>query len=232
MFAGMKVIGGGTLVAAAVGLAVPAYAASSSPAAPAASAPTSSPASAGSSSAHKDHRGRRHGLGRFGLTRAVIAKAAGTDTAGLMAGRKSGKSLTQIAASHTVNRTTLLSRLDTTVDARVATLIHTKMRAKPGKACNRAMPKTAMGNHEKGPHKGHPGHGLRGIPGVNFKSLAGTLKVTPAELRSDLKSGRTLQQIATAHKVSTATLTAAIDESVNAALAKAVDRVPHATKAS
>lgn len=220
-----KIIGGGTLVAAsAVGIAVPAYAASSSPTAPTTSTPTT-PA--------KPHHGGRHGVNVLGLTHAVVAKAAGTDTAGLRSGRKSGKSLAQIAAGHNVSRATLLSRLDATADAKVASLINTPLRTKPGKGRNGTMPKSGSGrkmgmNHHVGPH------GLRGIPGIGgqVKSLAGTLKVTPNQLRADLRKGQTLQQIATAHKVSTTTLTAAIDKDVNAAVAKIVDRVPHSKKPS
>ena len=56
--------------------------------------------------------------------------------------------------------------------------------------------------------------------------MATTLKLTPQALSADLKKGQTLQQIATAQHVSTATLTGVIDKAVNAAIAKAADRAP------
>ena len=225
-----KIIGGSTLAAAAVvGVAVPAYAASTS--APSVTTPAAPKAAA--------HPGR-HGIGLLGLTPAVIAKDAGTDKAGLAAGRKAGKTLAQIAAGHGVSRATLLSRLDATADARMAKLINTKLpegvRGKrpagaPGKAgtATPALPKAGTAKRPA-----HPGaHGPRawahrhGV-GADYKSLAGTLKLTPAQLGADLRKGQTLQQIATAQKVSTATLLAALDKDVNAQIAKAVDRVPGA----
>lgn len=231
-----KIIGGGTLVAsAAVAIAVPAYAAATSPTAPSTTAPSTPSTKA--PGGHLPRAGR--GLHLLGLTPAVIAKAAGTDQAGLKAGRAAKKSLAQIAASHNVTRATLLSRLDATADAKVAKLINTKLRVMPpvgkGKKCN-AMPPKAGTKPKDGTKPGgpHHGHGPRGIPGVggDVASLARTLKVTPKVLRADLLKGQTLQQIATAHKVSTGTLLAAIDKDVNAKLAKAVDRVPGAPKAA
>lgn len=218
-----KIIGGSALAAAAaVGVAVPAYAAATP------SAPPASPPGA----AHPGHPRARPGLDLLGLTPAVMAKAAGTDTTGLRTGRQSRRSLAQIAARHSVPRATLLSRLDATADAKVATLITTKLLTRPGKGCNPAMPKPG-GNRAKGP-AGHRRMGGWGrIPGLgqDVKNLASTLKVTPKELRTDLLKGQTLQQIATAHNVSTSTLLAALDKDVNAAIAKAVDRVPPAKKA-
>lgn len=227
-----KIIGGGTLVAsAAVGIAVPAYAASTSPTAPSTTAPsTKSPAQ------HLPRTGR--GLEMLGLTPAVIAKAAGTDVAGLKAGRAAKKSLAQIAASHNVSRATLLSRLDTAAAARITKLINTKLNAKAPAGWHKkpnAMPPKAGATPPDGPKReGRHRHGPRGIPGIggDVKSLASTLKVTPNVLRADLKKGQTLQQIATANKVSTATLIAAIDKDVNTQLARTVDRVPQAKKAT
>lgn len=117
----------------------------------------------------------------------------------------------------------MLTRLDATADAGVATLIDTELNVKPpagkGKNCN------AMRDGRR------HGHGPRGIGG-DVKSLANTLKVTPNVLRADLKKGQTLHQIATANKVSTATLLATVDKDVNAHLARAVDRVPGAHQAA
>lgn len=218
-----KVIGGTALVAAAtIGIAVPAYAASSSPTAPSATVP--------SRTAPAGHRpGSQHGLGLLGLRPAVIAKAAGTDVAGLEAGRAAKKSLTQIAASHGVSRSTLLSQLNRTADARIATLINTKLPIRSaigkGKTCNSKGPRDGAGKHAA--------RGLRAIPGIGreVKTLASTLNVTPKMMRADLKKGQTLQQIATAHHVSTAALLAALDKDVSAQLSRAVDRVPQARKA-
>ena len=96
-----KIITGSSLTAvAAVGVAVPAYAASST-----------STTSVTAQSAHH-HKGHRDRLDRLGLTRTVIAKDAGTNVAGLKAGRRAGQSLVQIAANHQVSRATLLARLD------------------------------------------------------------------------------------------------------------------------
>lgn len=218
-----KVIGGTTLaLAATIGIAVPAYAASSSPTAPSATNPaTKAPG--------KHHPKSRRGLGVLGLRPTVIAKAAGTDVTGLKAGRAAKKSLTQIAASHDVSRATLLSRLNTIADAKVATLINTTLPTRSasgkGKTCNPKAPKAGARKREA--------RRLRGIPGIgrDVKSLASTLKVTPNVLRADLKEGQTLQQIATAHQVATATLLTALDKDVSTQLGKTVDRIPQARKA-
>lgn len=187
-----KLIGSSALIAAvAGGAAVPAFAATTS----------STPTTPSHSAAHHHKAGH-------GLRPAVIAKDAGTNTAGLKAGRKAGKTLTQIAASHGVSRATLLSRLNATADAKIATLINHKLPA--------------------GRRGGHP-HALRAMPGVKgqYKALANTLKLTPQQLTADLKKGQTLQQIATTQKISTATLLASVDKGVNTKIAKAIDRVPH-----
>ncbi|MDQ2851855.1 MAG: hypothetical protein M3Y49_14220, partial [Actinomycetota bacterium] len=114
-----KLIGSGALIAAvAGGAAVPAFAAT-----------TSSTPSATTSHSAAHHHKARHGLATLGLRPAVIAKDAGTNIAGLKAGRKAGLTLTQIAASHGVSHATLLSRLDTTADARITTLINHKLPA-------------------------------------------------------------------------------------------------------
>jgi hypothetical protein len=217
-----KVIGGTTLVAATIGIAVPAYATSSSPTA----ASTTNLAT----KATARHRPKsQRGLGVLGLTPAVIAKAVGTDVPGLKAGRAAKKSLTQIAASHDVSRAVLLSRLNATADAKVTTLINTKLPIRSamgkGKTCTSKAPKAGAGKREA--------RGLRGIPGIgrDVKSLASTLNVTPNVLRADLREGQTLQQIATAHRVGTATLQTALDKDVSTQLGKTVDRVPRTRKA-
>ncbi|MDQ2849725.1 MAG: hypothetical protein M3Y49_03145 [Actinomycetota bacterium] len=192
-----KLIGSGALIAAvAGGAAVPAFAA------------TTSPTSATTSHSSAHHHKARHGLAELGLHRAVIAKDAGTNTAGLKAGRKAGLTLTQIAASHGVSNATFVSRLDATADARITTLINHKLPA--------------------GRRGGHP-HARRTMPGIRgeYKSLANTLKLTPRQLTADLKKGQTLQQIATTQKISTSTLLASLDKGVNTKIAKAIDRVPH-----
>ena len=231
-----KIIGGSTLAAAAVvGVAVPAYAGTTS----APSAPT--PAAAAGGPAHH----LRHGIGLLGLTPAVIAKDAGTDKAGLEAGRKAGKTLAQIAASHGVSRATLLARLDAAADARMAKLINTKLPAGvrgPGPWGARPKAGTArpaLPNAGTAKPPAHPGglHGPRGWAhrhgiGADYRSLASTLKLTPAQLGADLRKGQTLQQIATAQKVSTVTLLTALDKDVNAEIARAVDRVPGARPAA
>ncbi|UIJ35998.1 hypothetical protein [Allobranchiibius sp. GilTou73] len=201
-----KIITGSSLAAfAAVGVAVPAYAASSS---------TAHTATAHSARHH--HKGHyRDRLDRLGLTRAVIAKDAGTDVAGLKAGRRAGQSLTQIAARHHVSRAVLLARLDATADARVAKLINTK------------LPTGKDGRHPA-VHAWARHHGV----GSAYKNVATTLKLTPQALAADLKKGQTLQQIATAQQVSTATLTGVIDKDVNAVIVKAADRAPKARAAA
>ncbi|NYJ74878.1 LysM peptidoglycan-binding domain-containing protein [Allobranchiibius huperziae] len=196
-----KIITGSSLAAvAAVGVGVPAYASSAS----------TTQSGTAQSTRHHHHKGHRDRLHELGLTRAAIAKDAGTDVAGLKAGRKAGESLVQIAARHHVSRATLLSRLDATADARVTKLINTK------------LPVRKTGKHPAA-HAWAKRHGLGGA----YKNVAATLKLSPQTLSADLKKGETLQQIATAQHVSTATLTAVIDKDVNAAIAKAADRVPH-----
>lgn len=196
-----KIITGSSLAAvAALSVAVPAYASS-----------TSSAASGGNSAHRHHHAAHRDGLIVLGLTRAAIAKDAGTDIAGLKAGRRAGQSLTQIGASHHVSRLTLLSRLDATADAHVAKWINTKL---PEGKARRHPAARKWARH----------HGI----GAAYKKVASTLNLTPHALTADLKKGETLQQIATAQHVSTATLTAAIDQDVNARVAKAADRVPTA----
>lgn len=221
-----KVVGGTTLaVAATIGIAVPAYAASSSPTAPSAThSQTTAPV--------RHHVKSRRGLVVLGLRPAVLAKAAGTDVPGLQAGRAAKKSLTQIAASHDVSRATLLARLNATADATVARLISTPLPTRSAigvgrgtrKSCNSKAPKAGTGKRGA--------RGLRVIPGVgrDVKSLASTLKVSPNVLRADLREGQTLQQIATAHQVSTATLLTALDKNVSTQLGKTVDRVPQTTR--
>ncbi len=198
----IKIAAGATVATAAcVGVALPAYAATNS-------SPHHHSGKAG------DHHARG-GIRALGLTPKVIAKDAGTDVKGLQAGRKAGKSLVQIAATHGVSRATLLSRLDTTADARVAKLINTKLPT--GKAGKHPAARTWAKHH--------------GVGG-ELKTVASTLKLTPAQLTADLKKGQTLAQIANAQHVSTTTLRTALDKVVDARIAKAADAVPHAKKAT
>lgn len=211
-----KVIGGTMLVvAAAVGITVPAAAASP---APAAASTTARPSKVAAT-----HPGKsRPGLGGVGLRPAVIAHAAGTDVTGLKAGHAAGKSLTQIAAAHDVSRPILLSRLSAAADTNVAALIDTRLPARPaaraGKTCRARAPRAG--------DRLRQARGLRWLIRGNAKNLSATLDVTSTVLRSDLKKGQTLQQIAAAHKVTTATLLTVVEKDISTKLGKAIDRAP------
>lgn len=230
-----KIIGGGTIaVAAAVGLALPTYAATASASAPAISIPGASSAgtaTAGQARTASDASSTTPagGLAALNTMADDIAKDFGTDAAGLKSGLMSGKSLAQIAASNKVSRSTLLTRLDARVKANTPKLINLSL---PVGAMDGAMPGMPKTSDAPGGKRGHStgmdGAAMAGQLGLisAVTSVSTTLKLTPMELFAQVMKGKSLQQIATTQKISTAKLLASLNTEANTVIAKAVDVTP------
>ncbi|RIV17513.1 hypothetical protein D2Q93_15255 [Alicyclobacillaceae bacterium I2511] len=139
------------------------------------------------------HVGGPGGFGGPGGMLTTAAKALNLSTSTLQTDLKSGKTLAQVASAQGVSTATLISDLEAAQQSQMATQVSNFVN----------------GTH---PKQGGPGvGGMRGPggfggPGGMLTTAAKELNVSASTLQSDLKSGKTLAQIASAQGVSTATL--------------------------
>ena len=137
---------------------------------------------------------------------AAAAEALNMTEAELIAELQSGKSIKQVADAKNVDIDTvtkaMVAAFKAHLDEEVASGEHTQAEA-DAKLAEFKTRVTDMVNrvglpHGKGGHGGRGGHGPAKFATAN---LANVLKVTEAELRTELQSGKTLKQIADAKNV-------------------------------
>ncbi|WP_157508892.1 hypothetical protein [Luteipulveratus halotolerans] len=205
-----------------------------------------------SGSPEKSAGGPRIGLRLFGASTAEVAQAAGATEAQLQQGLRDGKSLTQIAASHGVAKATLVARLGTLVDKHAATVVDRKVgsggpdgggaRTSPladaladlvkkgtitqaqADAITQAVEskRSSMPGPDGARHEIRRGGG--GLLGEHAAALASTLKLSESELTSQLRSGKSLADIAAAQGVSRDTLVKKVSALLKSDLSTLVDR--------
>ena len=138
---------------------------------------------------------------------AAAAQALGMTETDLVAELKSGKSITQVADAKNVDIAAVKSAMTAAVkahlDAEVASGEHTQAEADAKLAkftarLDEMVNRTGLPQHGKGGHHGKRGHGPAKFATAN---LATVLKLTQAELQTELQSGKTLAQIAQAKNV-------------------------------
>lgn len=167
---------------------------------------------------------------------AVAAKALGMSEAELVTELQAGKSIADVAKDKNVDIDTVINALyadlKAHIDSEVAAGKHTQAEAdaKLAEAKTRItemVNKAGVPMHKGGPGKG--GHGGRehGAPRFASENLAKSLGLTLEELNTQLKSGKTLAQIAEAQNVSTSALKDALTSDFKAHLDEEVKSGKH-----
>ena len=167
---------------------------------------------------------------------AEAAKALGMTEAELKTELQAGKSIADVAKAKNIELTEVVAKLTAAfkahLDEEVASGKHTQAEA-DAKLAEFSTRVTTMVNtaglpmHSgKGGH-GHGGKGGRGPQKFATAELATTLKLTEAELQTQLKSGTTLKQIAEAQNVDIADVKAALTAGFKAHLDEAVTSGKH-----
>ena len=167
---------------------------------------------------------------------AEAAKALGMTEAELKTELQGGKSIADVAKAKNIELTEVVAKLTAAfkahLDEEVASGKHTQAEA-DAKLAEFSTRVTTMVNtaglpmHSgKGGH-GHGGKGGRGPQKFATAELATTLKLTEAELQTQLKSGTTLKQIAEAQNVDIADVKAALTAGFKAHLDEAVTSGKH-----
>lgn len=139
---------------------------------------------------------------------AAAAEALGMTEVELVTELQSGKSIKQVADAKNVNIDTVIAKMTAAVkahlDAEVASGKHTQAEADAKLAAFQTRV-TEMVNKTGLPHRGgkgqHGGRGGHGPAKFATTNLATVLKLTEAELQTELKAGKTLTQIAAAQNV-------------------------------
>jgi uncharacterized protein (DUF433 family) len=175
-----------------------------------ANAATSVPAA--SAHAHV-HQGVRRWLHHHGqkLRRAVIeisAKAIGISTKDLAKELRSGKSIAEVAAEHNVSAQTVIDALVHAADARVARAeAHHRITSAEAAKVEAALPGvvTRIVDHPFGHHHRH-GRLRRAAVVVSAKAIG----ISPKVLVSELRSGKTIAEVAAEHNVSAQTVVDAL----------------------
>jgi hypothetical protein len=141
---------------------------------------------------------------RTPMSAANVAKALGMTEAELRTALQT-KSFATIAGDKNVDiadvKTALLADLKAHLDAGVASGKHTQAEADAKLAAFTARIDTFVNNIRPGKGMGGKGMGRHGAPKFATEGLAGVLKLTVAEMNTQLKSGKTLADIAKAQNV-------------------------------
>jgi len=164
------------------------------------------------------------GLGRGGVNLTTIAGALGMTEAELRTELQSGKSVADVASAKGVSLDTVVNAViaeqttalnQAVADGRLtqaqADIILANLKATlPGHLQTRVVPGLGgWGFGGRGRGHGHKGgFGLKGA--ASFATIATTLKMTPAELLTELRSGKSVADVAGAKGVSLDTVIAAI----------------------
>ena len=165
---------------------------------------------------------------------AEAAKALGMTEAELKTELQAGKSIADVAKAKNIDLDTVIAKLTAAfkahLDEEVASGEHTQAEA-DAKLAEFKTRITSMVNAPGLPmHGGKGDHGPKGGKGgAKFAtaSLATTLKLTEAELQTQLKSGKTLKQIADAQNVDIANVKATLTSDFKAHLDEEVKSGEH-----
>jgi DNA-binding CsgD family transcriptional regulator len=165
---------------------------------------------------------------------AAAAEALGMTEAELVTELQGGKSIKQVADAKNVDIDTVIAKMTAAVkahlDAEVASGEHTQAEA-DAKLAEFQTRVTEMVNKTGLPQRGGKGdHGRRGGHGpAKFATanLATVLKLTEAELKTELQSGKSLKQIADAKNVDIADVKAVLESDFKAHLDEEVASGEH-----
>ena len=164
---------------------------------------------------------------------AGVAKTLGVTEEELKAELTAGKSIADVAKAKNIDIATVIAAMKTEfkthLDAEVASGEHTQAEA-DAKLAEFDARATKMVNTVGLPPRGE-GHGPRGMKGgpgaIGSEAVAKSLNLTADELRTQLHSGKSLSDIATAQKVDIANVKKAVIADVKAHLATEVASGEH-----
>ena len=195
-----------------VAIAGAATSGSSTPAPAASTAPASSNA---------NHKGILKQNAKDAL--AIAAKTIGVSDADLVKDLAQGKSIAQVAQAHNVQPSTVISALVTAADAKVTAALNAhKITPARAQKLDARIP-TVVGNFVNKPHKHAVRADLRGLAKDAVQLTAKTIGITPKELRSEVKGGKTVAQVASEHGSSGAAVTAALVKGIDAKITDLVN---------
>ena len=212
--------------AAVVAVAEPSgSAANTDPAAPATPAAGNTSAAAAPTVESEDHKGPGKGA-------EAVATALGITVEELKTELSSGKSIADVAKAKNVDIAKVISamtaQMKAHLDEEVASGEHTQAEA-DAKLVEFTTRVTEMVNKAGGPragHKGGPG-GKHGKGGFVTEALATVLKTTSTDLHTQLHSGKSIADVATAQNVDIADVKAVLTSDFKAHLAEEVTSGEH-----
>lgn len=212
--------------AAVVAVAEPSgSAANTDPAAPATPAAGNTSAAAAPTVESEDHKGPGKGA-------EAVATALGITVEELKTELSSGKSIADVAKAKNVDIAKVISamtaQMKAHLDEEVASGEHTQAEA-DAKLAEFTTRVTEMVNKAGGPragHKGGPG-GKHGKGGFVTEALATVLKTTSTDLHTQLHSGKSIADVATAQNVDIADVKAVLTSDFKAHLAEEVTSGEH-----
>lgn len=171
--------------------------------------------------------GKGGGMMKGGLGR--LATTLGIPAADLQTGFQQGRSLLEIAQAHGLTEDQVVQKLKDAEKARLDQAVkdgrltqdQADQRLANADARIKAMISQPFGHPGMG--KGGMGFGFgRNLFGADLNNLATTLGIDAAKLRTDLGSGKTLAEAASAQNVSADKLRSALTDAVNKRIDKAV----------
>ena len=183
---------------------------------------SSAPTTAAAAHTHHGHHGRHghHGLSGLSGLRGTFKDLSGylkLKPGQLMKDLRQGQTLVQVAATQGVSQQSLLTEVQSLVNARIAQAVtkgrltqaqatarQQKIDAKLPQWITRATPK-----HPKGRHSMF-------MRSQMMKEVASLLQLPPKTLAADLKSGESVAQIATSKGISTQQLTQELESALAA----------------
>ena len=139
---------------------------------------------------------------------AALGSALGVNVATLQADFKAGKTVSEIATEQGVSSSTLISKMESSLESQLTSRVDHEV----SDFVNGTKPPMMHGNRSWGGGMG---------PGNIMTALASDLKLTTSTLQSDLKSGKTIAEIAAAQGVSTSSLISELESTLQSQLAQA-----------
>ena len=162
---------------------------------------------------------------------AEAAKALGMTEAELKTELQAGKSIADVAKAKNIDLNVVIAKLTAAfkahLDEEVASGEHTQAEADAKLAEFKTRVTTMLNTAGLPMHGGKGGHGGHGPAKFATAKLATTLKLTETELQTQLKSGKTLKQIADAQNVDIADVKATLTADFKAHLDEEVKSGEH-----
>ena len=171
-----------------------------------------------------NHNGERgHKLGR--ITVEQLIKASGLDKQVVRQGLKEDKSLREVFAANQVDTGNVVTSVLGGLDARLKTAVtENKLTQEQAQkilaAAKEALPKILDQHGKPGHEDGQPG-GHERVRHGSISIAATTIGISEQDLLKELKAGKTIAQVATAHNVTAQAVITAMDSAANAAIDKA-----------